>query len=190
MQYSWSHHSPSHREPAIWGGYWPDPSDKRRDLLQRFFFRGRARHHRRLRRVPDDQQQIGPLVARTLKNLIQEFHRVWRMGERRDAQLMESIDQKFYRNAHRLRHVVMPLSRTLLIDAISPRKYNNQLWRRFQKRLGRIRAYFLHIIQPRLPRPTTIKFLLFLRRLADRTLGVTVTHAGKVPWLVVRTARR
>ena len=64
------------------------------------------------------------------------------MGERSDTQLVKSVDQKSRRNAYRLRHVVVLLSRTFLIDAVPLRKYSNQPWRRFQKRLGRIRAYF------------------------------------------------
>ena len=112
MQYSWSRHSPAHRELVIWDGYWPDPSDKRRDLLQRFFYGGRAWHHRHLVRVPDDQQYIGSLVARTLENSIQEFHRIWCVGERRDTQLVESVDQKSCGDTYRFRHVVVLLSRT------------------------------------------------------------------------------
>ena len=100
------------RERAIWGGCWPDALDKRRDLLQRFFDGGRWRHHRCLGRVPNNQQYIGSLVARPLGNLIQEFHRIWCLGERRDTQLMESVDQKPRRNAYRFRHLVVLLSRT------------------------------------------------------------------------------
>ena len=113
------------------------------------------------------------------------------MGKRSDTQVVQSIDQKSCRNADRLRHVVVLLSRTCLINAVSLGKYSNQPWRRFQKRFGRIRAYFLQVIQPRLSRTTLVKCLFFcLRRLADRPLGVGITHAGKVPWLVVRAARR
>ena len=131
MQYSWSRHSPAQSEPVIWDGYWPDPSDKCRDLLQRFFDSGRSPHHRRLGWVPNEQQHIGPLVARTLKNLIQELHWIWCTGERRNAELVNSVDQKSRRNAYRLRHAVVLLPRTFLIGGISLRKHSNQARRRF-----------------------------------------------------------
>ena len=141
--------------------------------------------------MPDDQEHIGSLIARLLENLIQAFHAIWRTGEHSDTQLAKSIDQKSFGDAYRFRHAVVLSSRTFLIDFVSLRKYGNHPWRRFQKRLRRIYAYLLQIIQSRLLRPTTTRFLLFcLRRLADRALGVSFTNAGKVAWLVVRTARR
>ncbi len=90
--------------------------------------------------MPYDQQHLGPLVAQTPKNLIQELHRIWCMGERSDVQLVKSVDQKPRRNAYRLGHVVVLLPCTFLVDAVPLRKYSNQPWRRFQKRLGRISA--------------------------------------------------
>lgn len=135
MQYNWSRHSPAHSEPVIWDGYWPDSSNKRRDLLQRFFNSGRGRHHRRPGWVPNDQPHIGPLVARTLKNLIQEFHWIWCMRELSNAQLVTSVDQKSRRNAYPVRHVIVLLPRTFLIGTVSLRKHSNQPRRRFQKRL-------------------------------------------------------
>ena len=97
---------------------------------------------------------------------------------------MESIDQKSCGDAYRLRHVVVRLSRTFLIASISLRKYGNRPWRRFQRQFGRIGTYFLQIIHPHLPRPTSVKCLPFCLRLADRTLGIGVIHTCNVPWLV------
>ena len=112
------------------------------------------------------------------------------MGERREAGAVERLNQKARGEAHGLLHVIVFPRIPGFIGTLRLSKDRNEPGRRFEEGLIGVRAQLFEISQPALASAALVEgALISLCGFPDLTLEFGAANAGKVPGLMIGSAR-
>ena len=136
-------------------------SEPGRDVAQRFLDQGVFRHGRALGRIAADDQHVGLFIDRAFADLIEEAHRVGRVGQGDQTGLVQGCQQEAAGDPDALIDVVVLLGLAGLLAPALLGENGNQDGRMLQEGLVRIRAQRGQGFQPLLRRLALIEGPLF-----------------------------